>query len=94
MITRDFQVTATLFAVEIEDAITLLPLMDELVSKINNYQDAIDKFTAKEEETCKASYYVNEAYQELPTLIKRYNVLRRIGFVSSFPLLDTVNTLV
>lgn len=74
-------------AIDFSDALIMLPVMDKIVEDINNYQKAIDNNNQNDKENL---WLVEEAEKKLPTLIKRYNLLSRLGFVSQIDFISTV----
>lgn len=77
-------------AIEFKDALIILPIMDELVNNINTKQKSIDEYKSKQEINKQEPYYIKEYREEIPVLLKRYNILSKIGFVSSIDLLPSV----
>lgn len=77
-------------AIDFSDAVIILPIMDDLISKINEKQKAIDYYNNNPAKDNKEPNYVNEYKNEISILIKQYNVLSRIGFVSQIDFIPTV----
>lgn len=77
-------------SIEFKDALLMIPVMDELVDSINNKQKDIDEYEKEGNDSKQEPFYISADKKELPILIKRYNLLSSLGFVSTIDLIPTV----
>lgn len=80
MITINQSVNVAFIAIEFEDAITLLPLMDSLVDEINTFHREIQLFLKLSKETESIPGEIKMARECLPESYAQYQVLYKLGF--------------
>lgn len=69
-------------AVDVKDILIVMPIMDDLESRINDLKSSIKESEKKLEENDKA-YYCELYKNELKTLESQYTVLSSLGFLST-----------
>lgn len=74
-------------AIDVKDALEMLPLMNELKRTIAFEQATkIKDDLPKEEQKCYKNIYYDKLYLDLITKINVYNLLTKLGFVSTITL--------